>query len=101
VQTATRDEYLTVREVADRYRVDPDTVQRWIRDGVAVRGLPYPVRLAGVMVGNRWRVPADALAAFLAACNPGREAAPAPSPATDAAARAARKRLRRELGRED
>jgi hypothetical protein len=101
VPTATAEEFLTPQEIAARFRVDQDTVLRWIREGVNVRGLPRPVRLDAVRVGNRYRVPADALAAFLAACNPEREAAPAPAPAADAAARAARRRLRRELGRED
>jgi excisionase family DNA binding protein len=52
-------EYLTVNEVADRLKVTPLTVRRWLQGG----------ELAGVRLGDRagWRISEDDLAEFLAA----------------------------------
>ncbi len=50
-------EYLTVAEVAERLKVYPGTVKRWLRDG----------KLAGVSLGDRagWRIAEEDLARFL------------------------------------
>ena len=50
-------EYLTVADVANRLKVHPATVKRWLRDG----------KLAGVSLGDRagWRIAEDDLARFL------------------------------------
>ena len=50
--------YLTVAEVAERLKVYPGTVKRWLRDG----------RLVGVSLGDRagWRIAEDDLERFLA-----------------------------------
>ncbi len=49
--------YLTVAEVAERLRVYPGTVKRWLRDG----------KLVGVQLGDRagWRITEEDLEAFL------------------------------------
>ncbi len=50
-------EYLTVADVANRLKVHPATVKRWLRDG----------KMGGVLLGDRagWRVSEDDLARFL------------------------------------
>lgn len=50
-------EYLTVADVANRLKVHPATVKRWLRDG----------RMDGVLLGDRagWRVSEDDLNQFL------------------------------------
>ena len=72
-QRANHETY-TPADIAARYRVTPETVAAWIRAG----------ELSAVNVGRRantkkprWRITADALAAFEAA----RAAAPTPTPA--------------------
>ena len=52
------DELLTVQEVAQRLKVHPQTVLRWLRDG-ALHG----VRLGGRRAG--WRVKESDLEAYL------------------------------------
>jgi excisionase family DNA binding protein len=49
--------YLTVAEVAERLRVYPGTVKRWLREG----------KLVGVQLGDRagWRIAEEDLDAFL------------------------------------
>jgi excisionase family DNA binding protein len=49
--------YLTVAEVAERLRVYPGTVKRWLREG----------KLVGVQLGDRagWRIEEEDLEAFL------------------------------------
>jgi excisionase family DNA binding protein len=49
--------FLTVAEVAERLRVYPGTVKRWLRDG----------KLVGVQLGDRagWRIAEEDLEAFL------------------------------------
>jgi excisionase family DNA binding protein len=49
--------YLTVAEVAERLKVYPGTVKRWLREG----------RLVGVALGDRagWRIAEDDLQRFL------------------------------------
>ncbi|MDP9471043.1 MAG: helix-turn-helix domain-containing protein [Chloroflexota bacterium] len=49
--------YLTVAEVAERLKVYPGTVKRWLRDG----------KLVGVSLGDRagWRIAEEDLARFL------------------------------------
>jgi excisionase family DNA binding protein len=49
--------YLTVAEVAERLKVYPGTVKRWLRDG----------KLVGVSLGDRagWRISEDDLQRFL------------------------------------
>ena len=49
---------LTVPEVAQRIRVSPELVRRWLRDG-RLRG----VRLGGTRLG--WRIPDDEVERFL------------------------------------
>jgi excisionase family DNA binding protein len=51
------DELLTVREVAARLKVHPETVKRWLRTG----------ELHGYLLGDRsgWRVRASEVDAFL------------------------------------
>ena len=49
-------EYLTPEEIAEKLRIHPDTVRRWIRTGA----------LKGVKVGPRqWRVTRESIEAFL------------------------------------
>ncbi len=50
-------EYLTVADVANRLKVHPATVKRWLREG----------KLGGVLLGDRagWRVSEEDLAQFL------------------------------------
>jgi excisionase family DNA binding protein len=49
--------FLTVAEVAERLRVYPGTVKRWLREG----------KLVGVQLGHRagWRIAEEDLEAFL------------------------------------
>jgi len=49
---------LTVREVAERLLVSPDTVRRLLRSG-------EPEAIEAVKVGRQWRIPVDALEAYL------------------------------------
>jgi excisionase family DNA binding protein len=52
------DRFLTVPEVAERVRVAPETVRRWLRSG----------RLRGVLPGGTksgWRIPESELRRFL------------------------------------
>ena len=51
-------EYLTVSDVADRLKVQPLTVRRWLKSG----------SLVGIQLGDRagWRIAEDDLEAFLA-----------------------------------
>ena len=51
---------LTVTEVAERVRVSPELVRRWLREG-RLRG----VRLGGTRLG--WRIPKSELERFLSA----------------------------------
>lgn len=44
----------TVRECANRWRVSPSTVTRWLEAG----------KLAGKRFGSQWRVSSEAVAAF-------------------------------------
>lgn len=55
-ETST-DTFLTVDEVAQRLRVNPETIRRWLRSG----------RLAGVNLSDKagWRISEAALAKFL------------------------------------
>lgn len=48
-------EYLTVKEVADLTRIHPDTIRRWLREGV----------LPGRHIGREWRVSQADLTKFL------------------------------------
>ena len=50
-------EYLTVADVAERLKVQPLTVRRWLKSG----------DLAGIQLGDRagWRITEDDLASFL------------------------------------
>lgn len=49
-------QYLTVLEVAEHLRVNPESVRRWLRDG----------NLAGVNLGRAgWRISSDSLQEFL------------------------------------
>lgn len=54
----TDERYLRVPEVADRLRVDPETVRRWLRAG----------KLRGVLISQQggYRVPESELQRFLA-----------------------------------
>lgn len=48
-------EYLTPYEIADRLKVDQETVLRWLRDK----------KLRGIKMGKLWRVTVPDLAQFL------------------------------------
>ena len=61
---------LTVTEVAAELRVTSYTVREYLKTG----------DLRGVKVGNRWRVPREALEEFLAA--PPKPSTPKPRPVT-------------------
>lgn len=50
-----RSKLLTVNEVAEWLRVDPDTIRRWLRSGA----------LTGVKVGGLWRVEHDEVLTLL------------------------------------
>lgn len=50
-----RDEYQTVREVADRLKVSEATVRGWIRDGA----------LRAIEIGKGWRIADNDLGRFL------------------------------------
>lgn len=41
--------YLTIKEVADRYKLTPDCIKKWVR----ADKFPKPVKLNG---STRWRV---------------------------------------------
>jgi excisionase family DNA binding protein len=58
-ETSARDEWLTVRDVAERLKVTKETVRRWVREG----GLPALV--LGKKAGHRIR--STDLDAFIAA----------------------------------
>jgi len=51
-----RDAYQTVKEVADRLKVNQATVRQWIRDG----------DLRAIDIGKGWRISDSDLEAFLA-----------------------------------
>ena len=53
-----RDEYQTVKEVADRLKVGEATVRGWIRDG----------SLRAIELGKGWRIADSDLDAFLRSC---------------------------------
>jgi excisionase family DNA binding protein len=60
------DRLLTVADIAERLRLNPETVRRWLRDG----------RLRGIRLGERragWRVSERDLAAFLSTRSTGKE----------------------------
>ena len=50
-----RDQYQTVKEVADRLKVSEATVRGWIKDGA----------LRAIEIGKGWRIADSDLAAFL------------------------------------
>ncbi len=58
-------EYLTVAEIAERVKVNPETVKRWLRGG----------ELRGSILGDRagWRVSEDELRRFMEARRPAEE----------------------------
>lgn len=86
---------LTIDEVAGEVRRPSKTVRRWIATGVRINGVA--VRLAAVRVGGRILVGRAAVAAFLAACNPG-AVAPVETPAATARRfKAEKARLQAEL----
>lgn len=60
---------LAVSEVAGRCRKSPACVLKWINAGVSVPGVGR-VKLAAFKLGGDWVVPAGAVEAFVAACNP-------------------------------
>lgn len=51
------DELLTVAQVADRLKVNPETVRRWLRSG----------QMRGTLLGDRagWRIPKSEVDEFL------------------------------------
>ena len=55
-------EYLTVQEVAERVKVNPETVKRWLRRG----------ELRGSILGDRagWRVSEEEVRRFMEAKQP-------------------------------
>jgi excisionase family DNA binding protein len=57
--TMTNEELLTVREVADRLKIHPETVRTWLRAG----------RIHGTSIGGRrlgWRIPASEVQKLIA-----------------------------------
>jgi len=74
-----RDAYQTVKEVADRLKVNEATVRQWIRDG----------DLRAIDIGKGWRISDSDLEAFLAthATRPRapEPVSPAPAPSKGAA----------------
>jgi excisionase family DNA binding protein len=54
--------YVTPDEVAQRFRVTPRTVRRWVTGG----------ELEAIRVGRQWRIPVDALERWAASVSPGR-----------------------------
>ncbi|TDC98509.1 DNA-binding protein [Nonomuraea deserti] len=44
--------YLLSKEVAERFRVDPSTVRRWLKSG----------RISGHRYGRDWRIPSSEVA---------------------------------------
>jgi excisionase family DNA binding protein len=55
------EQYYTVKEVAERFKVSRQSVYDWISEG----------RLRAVKVGNRTRIPQSALEAFVQQIEPG------------------------------
>jgi excisionase family DNA binding protein len=63
------DRLLTVHEAAERLRLDPETIRRWLRDG----------RLSGVWLGSDkagWRISQADLEAFIVARTTQRKGSP-------------------------
>lgn len=54
--------YLTVQEIAEKYKVTPAAVHKWIKEG----------KLKAIKLGRVWRIPESALREFLKQ-NSGRE----------------------------
>jgi len=55
------EQYYTVREVAERFKVSRQSVYDWISEG----------RLRAVKIGNRTRIPESALEEFVQQIEPG------------------------------
>jgi excisionase family DNA binding protein len=55
------EQYYTVREIAERFKVSRQSVYDWIAEG----------RLRAVKIGNRTRIPESALEAFVQPIEPG------------------------------
>lgn len=53
--TPGEQEWLTPAEVAERLKVNEQTIRKWLRDG----------ELAGSLLGRVWRVSSDDVAAFM------------------------------------
>ena len=57
------EQYYTVREVAERFKVSRQSVYDWISEG----------RLRAVKIGNRTRIPESALEEFVRRVQPGEQ----------------------------
>ena len=77
--------YLSLQTIAKEYDFSEEGVRQWIVKGFRVKG--RPVRLAAIKVGWSWRVSPEALEAFLAACNGGKQVEDARKERADEAAR--------------
>jgi excisionase family DNA binding protein len=49
------EEFLTLKDVADRLKVSVKTVRRWVKSG----------QLRGIRAGKQWRVPESAIEEFV------------------------------------
>lgn len=72
-----REQYQTVREVAERLKVSEATVRHWVRDG----------DLRAIDIGKGWRIADSDLEAFLTAHETRARAAAEEQAATEPAAR--------------
>ena len=77
--------YLSLQTIAKEYNFSEEGVRQWIVKGFRVKG--RPVRLAAIKVGWSWRVSPEALEAFLAACNGGKQVEDARKERADEAVR--------------
>jgi excisionase family DNA binding protein len=51
----TLENYFTVEETAEKLKVDPETVRRWLQDD----------KLKGIKMGKAWRIRESALIEFM------------------------------------
>lgn len=91
-------EHMTVEEVGQLCGRSKDTVRRWIRSGVVIRGVVVHLPVAA-SIGNEDRVSPEGWKQFTERCRELRHGKPKPAMTTKAKAGAATRELRRRLGR--